>query len=213
MLGEAWDATQSGWKTPFAQATPPIKRVWPNPLRWDHYADVLPALGDIAFFVSDGFVGRQIRDETHSWVNHVARIVGFDSDGCPILMDAQPKRVQLRRLDAYVDNFVAIYSPTCSRAVRYEIVEKTKRYELDIYGFGKIALIKLSKLFPPAASWCTLDNFPICSYSVAVPAFEVGQTFGVEPRSATPAHLWNYVRAHPEHYTRLRPLSLMEPLR
>lgn len=203
-----WDTSQAGWKTKFSEAKPPITRAWPNCIRWQHYAEQRPEIGDIAFFTSDGTIGRLIRDETKSWVNHVARIVAFDNDGCPLLMDAQPRRVQLRRLDAYVGDFLAIYSPICSDEKREAIVERTRRFEGDPYGYGKVLLIKVG-----LGNLCTIDGFPICSYTVAVPSFEEGQTFGVRAKSATPAHLWDYVRAHPEHYTRKRPLQLLEAFR
>ena len=189
--------------------------------------------GDHVFVHSRGFVGLGIRLKTRArgerptWVNHVAMVVDV-IDGHPILMDAQPPRVQRRTVYAYLGELVAVYRPTNIPQDDLDwIVKRCCEYEGDRYGLTKIVL-----QFFGLGHLSFVDNWPICSYSVGVPMAECrppmnprshnpnGYSFGaqgevvdgrlVTAKGCTPDDLWDFERLHEDKYKCLLDLRLYE---
>jgi hypothetical protein len=169
---------------------------------------------DIILIESDGWVGRLIRTvqnlrgKNHtSYVNHVVMATEYDwLDDCAIV-DAQPPKVKHNSLGAYAGKLLAIYrSSEMTTTEREAVAERAMKYVGKPYGGLKI-LLHLTGL----QGFSFIDWAPICSWTVARPYEEVmGWRFGSKAKTATPDTIWQYVRAHPEKWTCIRKLSILE---
>jgi hypothetical protein len=174
--------------------------------------------GDIVFVSSDGIIGYMIRRieqrSTHdrSYVNHVAMVVEdgpiFGLDKTAVILDAQPPRVSLEKLSHYQGELVSIYRPkNLSREQKERLAHfAVEQYNGHVYGFSKIALHWLG-----LQRYATIDKFPICSWTVAVPMNGLfNLDFGTSAREATPESIWDFCRAHPQFYAEIVRLGILE---
>jgi hypothetical protein len=168
---------------------------------------------DIVFVESDGLIAylirkvQQRRGEERSYINHVALVCKGDAFLGAEIVDAQPPRVAIRTLSAYMGQMVAVYRPRkIDSAARFMIATRARRFDGRHYGMLKIALHALG-----LRAFACVDRWPICSYTVAVPYSEEGYSFGaVGARAADPDDIWDFVRSRPDLFECVRQLSILE---
>lgn len=165
--------------------------------------------GDIVLVTSDGFVAWMIRrfrsrDGKPTYVNHVGLIVEEGSLATAVMLDAQPPRIQRRRLGVYSGSLVAIYRPRLPQRNINNIVARALFYDQRLYGIGKIVLHFLG-----LSGLSFFDKQPICSWTVAIPFQEEGYSFGVSGTVARPDDIHDFVRSRPHLYTCIKELSLL----
>jgi hypothetical protein len=143
-------------------------------------------------------------------VNHVGVMVDADT-----IVEALAT-VQRRNVRAVYgppcQNPTAIYRPlNLTDAERVAIVTKAASYVGKRYGVLKIVT--------HLADWCLggryvfrrlagLTDYPICSWVVAYAYQVAGKSFGVDPGSASPADIWDFVTTRSDLYERVWGLAV-----
>ena len=103
---------------------------------------------------------------------------------------------------------MTIYRPlNIGRIERDRILTRLLKREGQRYGYSKLALHLMYKLTGDRR-WIELafiDQWPICSYLLAVEMEREGYNYGVEGRTADPDVMLDFCQAHPDKYECLRP--------
>lgn len=161
--------------------------------------------GDVFFTQGTSWFSRAIRfftrlpGEPPTLVNHVGVIVSSGYAPWEVEALSRVRRRQLRVAYGGKRMNVAIYRMDMSRTSQEKIMRKADSYVGRKYGYGKIVAHFLD--------WCIggqyffrrlaqMDNYPICSWVVAYAYQEAGFSFGLDPSSASPDDIWDYVTNH-----------------
>lgn len=172
------------------------------------YAELRLKPADIVLIQSDGFVGWAIRQKSRvkgerpTRANHVALVIAAPD----YIMDAQPPRVTVAAL-------MDTYGPRGDRIGIYRMIDLTDeqrraianralKYDARPYGYGKIVLHWFSQ-FGFLLGWFNKftfsDGYPICSYLVGRPYFEVvNWLFGKPANVVQPDDIDDHIHDHLE---------------
>lgn len=173
---------------------------------------------DIVFTRSNSWLGKAIRfftrdkGEKITEVNHVGMIANDGDAVDSIIIESLRKTVKHKLSEGYGDlSTIAIARPlNITEEGKVKIVTKMESYVGKTYGYVKIVLhlgdwvlknIKGGNSNPYFfRRFAKMDNYPICSYSLAQSYSADEKDFGVPPNTASPDDIWDFCVANPDKY-------------
>lgn len=174
--------------------------------------------GDIFLTRGNSFISRAIRffsrsgGESRTMVNHVGLVTEPGTMYDATIVEASSKVIR-RKMSAYAlskNTEIAVYrNKNLTEDQRQAICQRADGYVGASYGYLKIVAHFLDWLLGGRyffRRFAFMDRYPICSWVVAYSYLDAGLTFGVEPGSATPDDIWDWVYEHPEDYLEVRPI-------
>lgn len=175
--------------------------------------------GDVYLTKGTSFVARLIRTfttrfgESRSQVNHVGIVVTEGGVDRAVVVEAlsKVKKHPMARYQNKTKTAVAVFRPLDLTPEQIGmVVAKALEYEGRSYGYGKIVAHFLDWVLQGAYLFRRLtsdDRYPICSWVVAY-AFEKARPrfFGVDPGSADPDDIWDWIVDHPDLWEQVRAL-------
>lgn len=155
--------------------------------------------------------------ESRTKVNHVGVIVTESDLHTAIAVEALTKVKRHKLWDRYGPpsrNEVAIYRATHLSEDEIEtITNAAESYVACKYGYLKILAHLADWLLQGAYVFrhlARMDKYPICSWLVAHSFARAGKHFGVPPGAASPDDIWDFIQCHPDIYTEVYPLGLLD---
>lgn len=175
--------------------------------------------GDIFLTRGDSFISKAIRffsrsgGESRTMVNHVGLVTESGSMYDATIVEALSK-VKRRKMSSYATSKsteVAVYRPkNLTYEQRKAIVDRANGYVGASYGYIKIVAHLLDWFLGGRYFFrriAAMDKYPICSWVVSYAYLDAGLTFGVEPGSASPDDIWDWIYPRTREYEEIHPLK------
>ncbi|MBN2424521.1 MAG: hypothetical protein JXB44_05820 [Calditrichaceae bacterium] len=175
---------------------------------------------DIYLSKGSSFIAKAIRffsttiGESCTQVNHVGVIVTKGDLQTCVVVEALHKVTRHTLWSEYGpdhNDLVAIYRPLNLTDEEEEIIVNEANEQVGKkYGYLKIVTHLLDWFLLGAYVFRRLTQdgrYPICSWLVAHAFSKAGKHFGVDPGSAQPDDIWDFVNGNPDKYEQIYPLK------